>query len=799
MKFSLSLCLSFFFFTQIAFAQFSVSGQITDSAGSPLDFANVLLLNAADSIFIDGTTTLTEGRFDLNPAAAGDYLLRVEMLGFDTYYSDVFTLNSDTAAKDFAAIILTEGGIELATVNVTAEKPVFEQRIDRTVVNVENTITSAGLSALEILERSPGVLVNRQGGISMLGKNGVNVMINGRLNYMPQDALTDFLAGLSADNIVSIELITTPPAEFDAEGNAGYINIILKNNPDDGFNVNYSLAAGYGRGALANGNVNFNLRKNKINLFGGYGYSYDARPEFSDQTRRTGLGDDFFAAYLRKDRNPVRNNQNGRLGLDYQIDDKTTVGVLVSGYINRRDMEEESFISFRPATAPDTIITSDNIEQNYWKHLQTNLNFNRRFQNGTLNIDLDRLLCDNRNPVDYDRDFALADGDFLFNEQLRSRKYSPFSINVANADYTFSAFKTGKLSTGVKAVLSEFENEISADRDGTILPQYTDRSDLSEKVFAAYAQLDRPLSEKITAKVGLRYEYSDTRLLSDTEGTTVDRAFSALFPSLFLQYRPDETQQLNLSYSRRINRLSFSNMAGFAVFLDPRTLFAGNARLQPALADAVQVGYRFKTVNVQVQYTQEDSTIVLFQNRYDPATGITTIVPDNLQKSQLLTASVAFPLRVKKWWNMRLIGQFSYTEAVTAEENLTYTVSQANFFLNGSQTFTLPADYSIELSGFYRSGNVNGNIIVRPMGVLNFGVQKKLKNNARLSFNISDVFNSLRAMVETDIPAENFFAERQFDFSQRTFTLSYSSSFGNSKVKAARKRDSGGEERQRVN
>ena len=795
---SVFLLLSIFCINPIL-AQYSITGQITDTVGATLDFANVLVLSAADSTFIDGTTTEEEGSFAIELSNAGTFILSVSILGFDSFTSDQFALSDNNPNQLFPAIVLTASGIKLETINVTAEKPFFEQRIDRTIVNVANTITATGLSALEILERSPGVLVNRQGDISMMGKSGVNIMINGRLNYMPQNALLDFLAGISAENILSIELITTPPADLDAEGNAGYINIVLKNNPNDGFNGNYSVAAGYGRGTLANSNLSFNFRKKKVNLFGAYGYSYNARPQFSDQTRRTGLDADFSEDYLSKDRNPIRNNQNGRLGLDYQINNRTTVGFLLSGYINIWDMEEESFIKFSPSAALDTLITSLNVEKNIWKHLQTNVNFNHRFASGNLNIDFDYLLYDNENPTTYDQDFMLEDGVFLKSEDLFSNTSAPFNIVVGSADYSNSFLKKGNIKTGVKAVISTFENEVDARINGNILPQYTDKSDLSEQVLAVYAQTDFPLSDKISTKAGLRYEYSDTKLISEVEGKTVDRAFGNFFPSLFLQYKVDETTQFNLSYSRRINRPSFSNMASFVIFLDPRTLFGGNARLQPAISNTFKAGYRFKTINLSLEYSQEDSTIVLFQNRYNPATKVTTIIPDNLEKQRIFNASIAFPLKVTNWWRMRLFGQPSFKEAVTQEEDISYTIKQGNFFVNGNQTFTLPKDYTIELSGFFRTGNVNGNAIVKSMNVLNLGLQKKLKNNARLSINVSDVLNSLRSQVSVEIPAKNFFIQRQFDFSQRTFTISYSSSFGNSKIKAARNRESGSEEKKRVN
>jgi hypothetical protein len=226
-------------------------------------------MNAKDSTYVTGVTTSSDGKFEVSTKESGSFVLSISMIGYTTFYSEGFFLNKENTTKTFSKIILKEGGVELNVLEITAEKPLFERKIDRTVINLENRVVTAGANALEVLERAPTIIVDRNSNsISMLGKEGVNVMINGRLSYMPSDALMQFLEGMSADNIISIELITTPPARFDAEGNAGYINIVLKNNPNDGLNGNYSLTGGYGRGEIINGSLNFNYRKNRINLFG---------------------------------------------------------------------------------------------------------------------------------------------------------------------------------------------------------------------------------------------------------------------------------------------------------------------------------------------------------------------------------------------------------------------------------------------------------------------------------------------------------------------------------------------------
>lgn len=798
----LFILLLFMIALQSVHSQFSVSGTATDDQELPLAFANVLLLKANDSTFVAGATSDDNGVFELTAKSSGDYMVSVSVLGFDTYISDSFSLSHTQPSKALGTIKLSEGALALNEVEVVGSRPLIERKIDRLVVNVANKINTAGSSALEILERSPGVVVNRQGNsIAMLGKEGVNVMVNGKLQYMPTDALFSYLQGLDADNIQSLELITTPPANLDAQGNAGYINLVLKKNPDEGFNGGYSLSAGYGRGETGNASVNFNYRKNRLNLFGNYSYLRNGQEQFTSLERNTGLGDNFVETLLTSDRRPVQNNHNFRLGSDVQTGERTTIGVLFSGYGNNWDMDATNRTNIRPASAPDTLAISLNREQNDWQHLQSNINLVHNFENGAnLSADFDYLVYDNQNPIIYDLRFENEAGSILSNQNLLSEKDTPFNILVGKVDYSVPISEKAKLSMGAKYVTSDFENRVALSDDDVTLPNFTSTSDLTENIFALYSQLDYQLSEKTTLKGGFRYESSNTELNSTNGGQVVDRQLDNLFPSVYLNQKIGEFSSFNLSYSRRINRPSFSDMAPFVIFLDPRTSFGGNATLRPALSNTFQVDFTRKGTSLSAQYSDEDFTIVNFQNRFDPLTNTQLIIPDNLAGQKTASLTLSFPVKVTDWWKMRYFSTLLWQESTTIEDLGTFTFDQTNFRINGNQTFTLGNDYTAELSGFYQTRSLVGNVKFEPLGILNFGIQKKFKNGSRLAFNITDILNSLERVGITDLPGENIYIERAFDFSQRTFKLTYSASFGNKRVKKERERKTGAEEeKNRVN
>jgi outer membrane receptor for ferrienterochelin and colicin len=789
------------FLPNVSNGQYTVSGTVYDADEEPLSLATIVLLNSSDNTIIDGEVADVDGEFELNTDQAGRYILRVSMVGFTAFHSEPFELSESNPNHDFESIILQIGNLELESLQVTADRPYIVREIDRTVLNVEDRVSTAGANTLEILEQAPGIIVNRQNNtITMLGKDGVNVMINGKEQYMPPDALLNYLEGLDGSNIRNIELITTPPASLDAEGNAGFINIELKEERERGFNGTTSVSSGYGRGEVGNASLNLNYRASKLNISGNYSYLRSGQEQFTTLFRQTGSGTNLREVFLTSDRSPTQNNHNARFSLDYNLAENTILGVLVSGYANRWDMEAVNDSRFRLPNASDTLLTSRNSEDNDWNHLHTNLNLSHIFEGGSsLNLDLDYLIYDNKNPVSYDLTYFDTSGNSLREELVFSRKDTPFDIMVAEADYTRLFGESMKLSTGLKFAQSSFENDVLVEENNIELPGFTSQSDLEEQIIAAYSQLDYQVSEKTALNVGLRFEHSQTDLNSSNGGQVVDRSLNRLFPSLFLSHDINQQNSLNFSYGKRINRPAFSDMAPFVIFLTPNTSFGGNAALQPAIAHTFQAGYRYGDFNITAQYSIEDSSIVRFQNRFNPGENTQIIVPDNLKEQQIFSTSIAFPFRVTAWWRMRYSATYTWRESTMRDGPEMLMFRNNNLALNGSQSFTFGNNFSAEISGFYQTQSQVGNVRFDPLGSLNFGVSKQFSNSSRLSFNMTDLLNTLKRSGVTNLENDDFFVNRTFDFSQRTFNLTYTFSFGSQNVKGARNRDSAREEQQRIN
>jgi len=792
--------------TGLLSAQNSITGWVQDAAGNPVAYANVILLHSNDSITpIRGELTNEEGRYQFEDLPTQDYQILVYMIGYNKIHTGIFTVQSKEQLE-LPMVQLTEG-VLLEGVEVIGEKPPYQQEMDGLRINVENSIVSAGATALGVLERSPNVTIDRQNSrIALAGKEGINVMINGKLTYMPVESLMQLLEGISADNISSIKLLTTPPAKYDAEGNGGYIDIQLKQRTEEGLNGSFSLSYGYGRGHTANNNLNLNYRKNKLNLFGNYSFVLQAQEQLFITQRKLSTETIEEKSKTIGERDPIQENHNLRLGLDYELSYKTVFGALFSAYDNKWTMDALSTNRTYLDDEFNNLLLSEREERNRWQNYSANLNLKHHLsEQEVISFDVDYLNFHNENPTEYINRSFDRESSFLGEKMIHSDKVTPLDIWVGKVDYSKQWNEKFKLEVGAKSVLSTFKNNVIVEtlegKDWIPDPLLTSNSDLTENIWAVYASADWKLNAKTDAKIGLRYESTDSELNTDTEGKVVDRRFGSFFPTLFLSHQFSESFSSNMSYSRRITRPTFNEMAPFVYFLDPNTFFAGNAALQPALTDAIQLNLNYENIFFSVQYSVQDSAIAQFQQQFDPTNNRLILASENLKNAKTWSFTLGFPLEITNWWNMRTNASYYCQENNGYIKQKFQSIQQHYFQFNTNQSFQMPLDFSSELSFFYTSPQLWGKDQLGAIYGLNAGLQKKLgKNGGSLRFNVNDVLNSNKLILSTISPQQGFSFDGDFDLSQRTFSLSYTRGFGNSKVKASRNRKTGAaEEQMRVN
>ena len=780
-------------------AQSGISGMVVDGSNKPIANANVLLLSSKDSSLVKGIISGEDGSFIFENIPAGMYLVTSTFTGLKQIYSPSFSIG-DKIGINLGKLALTESAAELNAVTIISKKPMYEKKPDRLVINVQNSITSAGSTALDVLEHSPGVIVDRQNSsISIKGKDGVAIMINGKINYMPIAAAIELLQGMSSGNIDKIELITVPPANLDAEGNAGYINIVLKSNDHFGTNGSYSATAGYGNGLVSNANINFNHRKGKINIYGNLSYARVAKPLPIYLYTRVSNNGNIQESNFIGGRVDTTRNINSRIGLDYQVSKKTVLGILVSGYDNKYTQAENNDVLISKNNLPDTIVKQSNYELNHWKSISANLNMQHDFREGNkLAVNFDYIYYNNNQPFHYHTSYYNNSKDFIYDDRKISTKSTPIGFWIGALDYSQKLGKKLVMETGVKGTVANFYNDLGVERlnqgiliiDSSLSAKYK----LNENYTAAYASFDLAIDKNNKAKMGLRYEYTNSNLRDGNNNNIVDRHYGNLFPVVILSHIFNENNSINLSYNMRIARPTFNNLAPYVYYINDNTLMTGNPALQPSISNTVAVDYTFKKYIFSLSLSNQDNSIAIFQPTADSVANKIIMRPENLDNQKLVSAMITVPVDINNWWNMQysLLGVW---QQVTAFGINPLKAAYAHFNINATETFRLPKNISVELSGFYQSSSLEGVYIQKSYGAFNIGIKKKLTGTkGAFIFSVSNILNSEDKILTVDHPERNLVTNLHIAFTQRTFKLTYSRSFGNNKLKEKRERDTGAED-----
>ena len=790
-------------FPAIVFAQ--IQGSVHDLDNKPVSFANVLLLNQKDSTVVTGMMVTEEGTYSITNFKPGTYIMGVKMIGYKSSFSAPFTITSSNEHLHNEPIIVEEDAHQLQDVNIVAKKPIYELKIDRMVVNVENSITSSGNTALEVLEKSPGVIVDRQNGtISMAGKSGVMVIINGKQTRIPLEAAVQMLDGMSADNVKHIELITTPPSKYDAEGDAGIINVVLKKNENFGTNGSFTLGAGMGQQERFNGDINLNHHVEKVNFFGLYSGSYNNLYQVGNMYNSVIKSGSVYETETETLRDADVSFQNARLGFDYTISSKTILGVLFAGYRREFNKIADNETFYKTDGQLTEHSTLENPSSDIWKHGMGNINLKHFFkEDEDIEVNLDYLRYDNNNPSYYKIESEDESGNKLPGEEIDASKSTPIKIYVGAVDYTRQMGSKIKLEAGIKGTVTKFLNDVGVSYLDTgiwtIDDELTNVYSLDENISAAYTTVNIKINKKTSIVGGLRYEYMNSVLDSETEKGLVDLHYGEFFPTVYYSNHLNDKNTLQFSYSKRIDRPSINQLAPFVLLLTPETFAIGNEKLLPAISHVLKTDYQYKTVLLSVSYTDTEDAIYGFQPLYDEETDRQYVTSQNFDKQKTISVMMAFPIKVADWWRMQNNLNWIWQNVITNYEGENLDIKQSNYRINTIQSFTITKRFTAELSGFFQSKSLRGITVSKPMGRADIGLQYKFKNeNSRLNLNFTDVFHTAVWKSEVDIPELNLKSSMKLDFDNRYIKLTFSQNFGNNAVKVRKRNTASDEEQKRI-
>ncbi len=792
-NFFLLFVLSLSFFNSNS--QCLIAGKIVDASDVGIPYADILLLDEEGNWTNDRASSDENGYFKLFTNETGKFKISIISIGFEKYESDFFSLILNESV-DLQSINLEQESFELNDVDVTARRKIaYKREIDRTIIDLENDSSTSGSTILDILERTPGIVVDRQNeSISMLGKSGVNVMINGRITYMPATALIQYLNGMSADNAKAVELITTPPAKFDAEGNSGYINIELKKSENEGISGSligtnsYGFIDDYKMQNSVTSNFNFSNTKQNLNL--NYSYSINEIPYDASYERTITNVTPYLTSGVVYETNWNIPAHNLRLSYDYFFTEKFDAGFTITGYSSN----ENQFGTTIFEEGENVSYDFGREELKKWESSQINFFAKYKFnQDDFVEISFDILRYEN---------FQNWDGDFsnvIFEtpENIYTEKTSPFNIKVFKLDFESNFFSSVDYSGGIKFVKSDFINQNSVLVDYIVDDLFTNESRLDEYIFAAYSQFNFDLSKKIKIQSGIRYEFTDTFVDSPSGEIFIDRDYGNFFPSLFLSYKINDFNNLNFSYSKRITRPAFTQMAPLAAFIDLNTAIFGNLSLVPSYSDNIQFDYRFKSLNISAQYSIENDIIARFSPTIDAETNFVTFTPNNFDKRKSFNVIFSYPLNPLNFWSIRLFTTFSSSaiEGSIGEVSIDRRMESARINMNND--IKISDTTSLQIVGFYQSKqNLNNGGILLPLGKLDISLQKKINENLNITLNGTNIFNTMGFRPVIDTPELNMMQRGFLNLSKPQAKMTITYNFGNNNIKTKTIRES--EEAKRV-
>ena len=795
-------------------AQGKISGQITDDKSKIVEFASVTLLKAKDSTLVKGALSDGSGSFEFEKIPLGEYLVSISQMGYKKFYNPKFSLDSENPSVKLMNLILSEDSKQLSEVQVIAKKPFIEQQIDRTVVNVENSIVSAGSTALEVLEKAPGVTVDKDGNISLKGKQNVMVLMDGKPTYMSASDLANLLRNMQSSSLEKIEIMTNPPAKYDAAGNAGVINLKTKKNQNMGLNGSATVGFGYGfykSLPKENGSLNLNYRQGKLNLFGNFSGNHRKSFQINEINRKFVENGKTLSGFDQvADSDKQNSSISYKMGADYFLDSKNTIGVLFNGMNGSFSeiLDNQAIVKNSLGQQDSTSITKGDIN-NQWSNYSTNINFKHVIDSTgkewTADADYARYNANNNmmyRTSKYDLSNILRQ---TRNEDgMTQSKINIYSIKT---DLVYPINKNSKFEAGLKSSYVNSNNDMRfeflvGDLNNRVLDPTRTRDFLyKENINAGYLNFSTTI-KKLSIQLGLRAE--NTIGQGTLKGKELlNRNYTNLFPSVFLREKLNAKHQLGLSYSRRIDRPSYEDLNPFLYFLDPYTFQKGNELLQPQYTDALELSHTFMDgIITTINYSRTNGvmTNILQQNN---ALKLPNVTKYNIGYVDNFGIAFSVPVPITKWWfsntyfnlyNNHYVGEIpKVTIGADGSETIIFQSLDARattFNANMTNQFTLPKKFSLELSGWYQSGFIEGQLAGKPMGAVSFGIQKKMmQDKATLKLNVNDVFWTQKfrgnfVFNDIDVQIVNRWESR---VARVTFTYR----FGNNKIKAARQRQTG--------
>ncbi len=796
--------------SQLTFAQnTTITGKVSgiDPASPPI----VRLCHSADSSLVKAAICDSLGNYEIEFTKTGTFLIVIDQLDYQKFIGAPFEIDSTSSKIDIPEISVNAPAKELDDVVITVKKPFIERKIDRVVVNPEALTGSTGTTVLELLEKAPGVTVDFNGNISLKGKSGVQIFIDNRPTYMSQEDLAGYLRSLPSNSVASIEIMTNPPARYDASGNAGVINIILKKLKERGFNGGITLSYGQGRYMRSNNSFTFNYRVNKINLFSTLGWSQNN--SYQDLTINRyyftpdGQPSSAFLqqSYIKRE----HGGRTGKIGMDWYVSKKSTIGVVFSGFYNPSNTSHDSQASILAAdNSVAALVSAYTTAKSNWSNGSANINYTLKIDSlgKELSVNADYIRYTSSQDQTLDNKVRATDGTPVSALNLSSSLPADIDIKTAKMDYINPLKNNNRLEFGIKTAFVSTDN--TADFfdvvNDTKVPNYTfsNRFLYKENNNAAYANYAQEWG-KFAIQLGLRFESIQMKghqlgnaLVSDS---SFNRMYNSLFPTAYFSYTLDSLKehQLGFSFGRRIDYPNYQDMNPFTYPMDAYTYYAGNPYLKPTFSYNFELTYSYKNAfSVTVDYSLVHN---LINETNEQVNNIYYSRPGNYGNQTAYGISASGEFNLAKWWSVQYYSELKNIGYNTSIYNQPLVEDRWYWYIGPAFKFTITPKLTAELAGSYQTRILSGQFLTIPVGSVRAGFAYKiLKEKGSIKLNVSDLFYTNQPGGDIRNIA-NSKANWLSKLDTRVVTISLSYRFSKGKALNARQSGASDSEKQRVN
>jgi outer membrane receptor protein involved in Fe transport len=796
--------------------QGKASGLLLDEKKHPIPFATVKIKKALDSAFVKGVSTSTDGIFTVESLPANQYFISVSVIGYQST-NVAFNIDEQNTEIKLSPIEMKVDSKLLNEVVVKSQKQLFEQKVDRLVFNVEGSGLAAGNNTLELLAKAPMIYFNAANESLLLkGRVGVKIMIDGKLTNLSESDANALLKSMPADEIAKIEIITNPSAKYDAAGTAGLINIITKKGQSLGTNGSFSVGGGYsswyhnddyGRGNIS---LTLNHRTEKVNIYGSL--SASSNRSFS---QNTGF-DEYYdltntkLAYKHENQNLLTyrsNSQSFKIGVDWFVNPKTTIGFLTNGFMSsRKDHDDALTLIFKEGKTLEfsNVNTQDESSNNNRLNFNTNIKHIFDAKSGReITADFDYSSFGRQAYNDINNYLRTNEGK-LYNPLLL-RNSLPINVDIVagKIDYVHPISEKSKFETGIKISNVVTDNNAQFEiNNNSVWENDTSRTNhfkYSERINAGYINYSTGFG-KYELQLGLRAEQTISSGNSITTNTIVDRNYTEFFPSFFLTNTLNDNHTLGISYSRRIGRPSYEDLNPFIVISDRYSYHQGNPFLKPSFTSAIELTHTFKgTFTTSLTYENMVDLPLEVMRRESTNNRIVLNRMENIASGNFYAINFSFSKNITKWWSVDSYTGGYYGKYKTTLQGQEITNGQPYYMINVQNSFTLPKNWTYRLSGNYLSSLAYGVMTQNSQYQVDMGFSKSLwQKIGTLKISFDDIFRTARGYYTSRLPGLASSSINRWQ--SQILRVSFTYKFGSSKIKAARRRSTVTEDEQgRVN